>query len=106
MASKTFDEIRRAEAESVNRQRMAQNSADQALKKAHDQAAAIQQEAASSAKAEAQQMRDSVIAECDALLAENQRAAEVLCAELTATADQNRDKVIAMVIDTITDGQT
>lgn len=106
MASKTLDEIRRAEAEAINRQKMAQNSAEQALKKAKADAEAAQQKAVADAKMQAQQLRDAAVAECDAFFDENLKAAQGLCDGLAATADKNREKVVALVIDQITNGQS
>ena len=106
MASKTLDEIRRAEAEAINRQKMAQNSAEQALKKAKADAEQTLQSAEQNANGQAAQMREATVAECDRLYSDNLREADALCEALAATADNNRNKVIDLVIDSVTQGQT
>jgi len=106
MASKTLDEIRRAEAEAINRQKMAQNSAEQALKKAKADAEQTVQSAEQKANEQGADMRAATLAECDALYSDNLHEAENLCSALVASADKNRDKVIDLVIDSVTQGQT
>lgn len=104
MASKTLDEIRKTEAESVNRQKMAKNSAEQAIKKANANAEQMLKSAQDEAKAKAMQMREETVGECEKQFADNLLEADKLCDSLVATANGNRDKVIDMVIETIISG--
>ncbi len=101
MAKEMLDTIRRAESEIVNRQTMAQNSAQIAAKRARQEADEAVKAAIAKAESEVAQSIERTYQQCAERSAQSKESAKAECDKLEAIADSNRECVISMVIDAI-----